>query len=287
MEPVDKVLDAAIAKIANKHPGDAISEGRVAQVIERLRNETLEQSLAHADYVDDFYYPGVNFEARMPGSPLGEVHLLLSNRRTMKLLAPLRELPSHERTELLRRYLHEYREQYKEMIGRFKGMAREKAIALQMDLDFVMRLDKAYKKGLPGTANAIRCLVLISALIADCSLCEEIRGWFRYPLVGYNEDLTTIEPAVVQMTFTEKPLFSEPFQIQIAALMKQKCSRLSKGGAFSQAVDEKLASATTTITSVPITNYTSPTGHYDIHHQLGMIPVDESHGTEEFLFLTW
>jgi len=262
--------------------GDYIAQARVDTIIARLKGETIEESLAHADYVDDYFYPGYYPETAQYG-PWDDVLVLLSNRRLAKLYGELKKLSGEEQYVLLTKYFNKFMSQHKEILEKYDVARGTPTVE---DYDPLGRISESPGKGrtLTGTVYAVRMITLLSGMLGNCRMWPLLREAFRAPVNGEEVDETRYDENATR-TMRRLPLF--PVGVRANAVF---CMADNSNDEDAQVVGFDRNSVLVLVPQEKVLQFRHPDFRsrvtvFDVHHRLGEYPEDWSHGYFDLRFV--
>ena len=190
---------------------DRIAAERTAAIIDRISQESMIDSLANLDYVNNYYYPGY-FPQSIPDPPLASVHRILSNRRFLKLYEELHALDEQARFQHLSATYGHYVEQYTRLVNGFRVEARPDLSAYQ-DLSRVGEVPG--RKTFHGTRHALQAIALLSGMLNVKQMWPLLKQGFTA-----GRTLTTLAPGEHEAQFINvinsyEPVFPDGIRAQV------------------------------------------------------------------------
>ncbi len=181
---------------------------RIQRDIECLRKESVEQSLAMLSEVGMFYWPGVPSNGGMVRIPLSgdeerqTVQRVLSNRRVLKLIDELSQMPSEKAAALVARQIDSSLPAYKILYAKYRQsmMTVQEASrgAPEAGVSIQVSNNEDHSPTLAGLRLQLLSLVLIAGNLELTSSAKQIDGVVEQALGERDElyDEKGINPAL-------------------------------------------------------------------------------------------
>ena len=260
--------------------GIVVAQSRTDRIISNLKMETLEDSLANLDNVDEFFYPGFISEGFLI-RPFDTVQTILSNRRFIKLYDELKSKSHNEQYTYLNKALKDNISQFRDLLSRYKN----KPVLSREDYLEFCRISHGPGKPqtISGTRLAIQSISLLCGTLGNAQMWPELREAFKNPVTGSKTSLEEYGP-LVRDRLNRKHVFSTGIQAQTIWLLSQYSEEQAAQYGFDSSNVKSLVSDNI-LRTITVPNYQSKTTRYDLSHKSGRKPIDQSYGSHSFKFL--
>jgi hypothetical protein len=262
--------------------GHRVAMGRTKRLIDTLTHESLTDSLDRLDHVDDFFYPGYD-SASYIRKPFDDIHLLLSNRRVVKVADEIAKLRPDEQSTLVARYTKRYLEQYRTL---FENHSRENYWSLPNGKIDAFRITdvEGLPKTLTGTRQALRAVLLAGAMAGNCRTWEELRPVLGESVAGYAVDRSKFDGDLLQK-LEYQPLISKGIIAQIIYQLYERADEreLARVGLKKDVIGRAISPSMVQV--LPVPDFRGRISNYDILRKAGAV-LDTSQGVTEHSFLT-
>ncbi|MCP4613223.1 MAG: hypothetical protein GY845_31415 [Planctomycetes bacterium] len=261
--------------------GIVVAQSRTDRIISNLKKETLEDSLANLDNVDEFFYPGY-FSSGALERPFDTVQTILSNRRFIKLYDELRSKSNNEQYTYLNKALKDNISQFRDLLSRYKN---DQVISKEDYLDF-SRISHGPGKPptISGTRLAIQSISLLCGALGNAQMWPELREVFMNPVTGSNTSLDEYG-SYVRDRLSRKHVFSTGIQAQTIWLLSQHSKEEQAAQYGFDSSNVKSLVSDNMLRTITVPNYQSRTTKYDLSHRSGRKPIDQSSGSHSIKFL--
>jgi hypothetical protein len=280
LDDLSAELDDLFAELFAEPLGVIVAQNRIDGIIANLKKETLEESLANLDNVDEFYYPGF-YSNSVRSKPFDAVHTILSNRRFIKLYDQLRSKSHNEQYIYLNKTFKDKLLQYYDLLSRYNNPS----LSRDDYLDFARISDIPGKpRTLSGTRLAMQSIALLSGALGNVQMCPELREAFQNPTIGRKASLDEYDTSVRQ-SLNRHPVFPIGIQAQVIWLLSQYSEEDEATQYGLDSSNAKSFVSDNMLQTINVPNYQSRTTIYDLSFISWGKPVDLSYGWHSFKFL--
>lgn len=273
-------LDDLSTALFTEPLGVIVAPKQIDGIIANLKKETLEDSLANLDNVDDFYYPGF-YSCSVRSKPFDAVHTILSNRRFIKLYDQLRSKSHNEQYIYLNKTFKDKLLQYYDLLSRYNNpiLSRDDYLELARISDIPGK-----PRTLFGTRLAMQSIALLSGALGNMQMWPELREAFQNPTIGREASLGEYD-TFVRQSLNRHPVFPIGIQAQVIWLLSQYSEEDEATQYGLDSSNAKSFVSDNMLQTINVPNYQSRTTIYGLSFISSGKLIDLSYGGHSFKFL--